>query len=264
MNEVSGSIQRCAPWVGSRSRAGYSGRALDGRRMRFVVVNDSPQPCPYLPGQHARMPLRLPVERIAPDGFDALLAEGDRRFGPMLYRTQCPSCRACEPIRVPVSRFEPSRSQRRVLRKNDGTIDVRVVRPELTPRHVELFNRHKNERGLSLGEDATDAESYRFHLIETCVDTREIQYLLGTKLVAVSILDLGRTSASSVYHFFDPDHGERALGVYSVLKEIEWCAAQRIEWYYLGLYVRECRSLAYKAQYRPHERRVDGVWREER
>jgi arginine-tRNA-protein transferase len=114
-----------------------------------------------------------------------------------------------------------------------------------------------------LDEEPTDGEAYRFHLVETCVDTREVQYWLGDALIAVSILDVGRTSASSVYHYFDPDHARRAPGVYSVLKEIAWCREQGIEWYYLGLYVRDCRSLSYKAGYRPHQRRIEGVWRDQ-
>ena len=233
------------------------------RRVKFTVVHDGTEPCPYLPGRVARMPLRLPLERIAPAAFDALLEQGDRRFGPLLYRTRCPTCSACEPIRVPVRGFLPSKTHRRVRRRNDGHITVEVGAPAITARHLELFNRHKSERGLERTAEPTTAESYRFHLVDTCVETREISYRLDGELIAVSILDIGHTSASSVYHYFDPDHSARALGVYSVLWEIEWCASVGLDWYYLGLFVADCQSLSYKAQYRPHQRRVDGVWRDE-
>ena len=228
--------------------------------MKFAVVHDATEECPYLPGRTARMPLRLPLEKIDRDAFDALLAQGDRRFGPLLYRTRCPECSSCEPIRVPTGTFEMTKSQRRVWRKNVDSVKVEIVAPEFTPAHLALFERHKRERGLARQEEPTTAEQYRFHLVDTCVDSREIRYSVGGALVAVSILDVGRTSASSVYHYFDPDHDARALGVFSALWEIAWCARESIDWYYLGLFVADCRSLAYKAQYRPHERRVDGVW----
>lgn len=229
-------------------------------RVKFAVVHDGTEACPYLPGRLARMPLRLPLEQVTPEAFDALLEQGDRRFGPLLYRTRCPECSACEPIRVPVAQFRPSKTQRRVWRRNEGEITVEVGAPTITERHLELFNRHKHERGLERSVEVTTAESYRFHLVDTCVDSREVRYLLGGELIAVSILDVGRASASSVYHFFDPDQSARALGVYSVMWEIAWCASVGIEWYYLGLFVADCQSLSYKAQYRPHERRVNGVW----
>lgn len=229
-------------------------------RRRFLVVSDTVEPCPYIPGQSSRLPLRMPLERLSPEAFDDLLAQGDRRFGPFLYRTECPACDACEPIRVPVARFRASRSQRRSLRKNPD-VTVTLAEPAATPRHVEIYNRHQMERGLARTPEPTTLAEYRLHLVQSCVTTREVRYEVGGELVAFSILDLGARSASSVYHAFDPDESSRSLGVFSVLREIELCRELGLEWYYLGLYVGACRHLAYKATYFPHERRVHGVWR---
>jgi arginine-tRNA-protein transferase len=76
----------------------------------------------------------------------------------------------------------------------------------------------------------------------------------------VSLLDLGRTSANSAYHYFDPAQSELSIGVYSVLKEMEWCRERGYQWYYLGLWVRDCGALRYKTNYAPHERLVRGRW----
>jgi len=230
--------------------------------VRFLVVANETEACPYLPGRTMCLPLRMPLSRLGPEQFDQQLAEGDRRTGPLLYRPQCPTCDACEAIRVPVDRFRPTRSQRRVWRKNDDEIEVRRVRPTVTPRHLELYNRHSRERGLSLRTELATEKDYRFFLVETCADTWEIQYRVDGRLIAVSILDLGREAVSSVYHYFDPDEEHRSLGVYSVLKELALCAEWGVTWYYLGLYVAECAHLNYKATYWPNQRRVHGVWRE--
>jgi arginyl-tRNA--protein-N-Asp/Glu arginylyltransferase len=227
--------------------------------MMFRVVWDQLEPCPYRDGQTARLPLRLPARVLTGVELDNALESGDRRSGRMLYRTRCPSCAACEPLRVPVARFRPSPSQRRAVRKNPD-ITVEVGAPDASAAHVALFNRHKLERGLARTEEPLSSANYSAWLVDTCVDTREFRYYAGGRLVAVSILDIGRTSASSVYHYFDPDEARRSLGVYSVLREIEWCAANGIDWYYLGFYVSDCTHLAYKATYYPHQRRVDGVW----
>jgi arginine-tRNA-protein transferase len=150
-----------------------------------------------------------------------------------------------------------------VARRNRGEVTIEVAAPTVTEAHLSLFNRHKFERGLAQGdEERTDATGYRFHMVDTCTLSREVRYLVNGKMVAVSVLDFGQRAASSVYHYFDPDESDRSLGVYSVLAEIELCRRLSIEWYYLGLYVADCRRLAYKAQYHPHERRIAGSWRE--
>jgi hypothetical protein len=74
------------------------------------------------------------------------------------------------------------------------------------------------------------------------------------------ILDFGRDSVSSVYHYFDPDEAWRSLGVYSVLQEVALVRELGYRWYYLGFYVADCTHLSYKAEYYPHQRRVRGQW----
>ena len=229
--------------------------------MDFRIVWDQPEACPYLPGQTARLPLRVPKRMLNPDETEAQLEAGDRRSGRMLYKTSCPACSACEPLRVPVGDFVPSKSQRRVWARNVDEITVRIGPPVIDEARLTLFNRHKMERGLSRSGEPMTALAYRQWLVDTCMDTVEITYLEGEKLLAVSILDLGRVAASSVYHYFDPDAGRRSLGVFSALIEIEWLRQQGKLWYYFGLYVADCTHLSYKADYRPHERLAGGVWR---
>lgn len=221
---------------------------------------DQVEPCPYREGQSARLPLRLPMARLTPEQFDACLAAGDRRSGRMLYRTRCPSCTSCEPLRVPVSQFQPSKSQRRAWKRNADDVRLSVGPPLVDQQRLSLFNRHKLERNLSASGEPLSELAYMSWLVDTCVDTREFSYWLGERLVAVSVLDCGTTSVSSVYHYFDPDESDRSLGVFSVLAELAWAQAHQFHWYYLGFYVSDCQHLRYKADYRPHERRVGGVW----
>jgi arginine-tRNA-protein transferase len=77
----------------------------------------------------------------------------------------------------------------------------------------------------------------------------------------VGIVDLGRESLSSVYFYFDPDRADLSPGVFSVLQEVELCRRTGRKYLYLGLFVKDCRHLAYKADYEPHERLIGGAWR---
>lgn len=228
---------------------------------REQVVHDELEPCPYLPGRVARLPLRWQFHDLTPAEFDLSLALGDRRVGRMLYRTACPECAACEPLRIPVQRFEPGKSHRRVLRRNE---DLRV---ELGPAHfseekLDLYNRHKFERGLAKDESLMTRRGYEGWFLRSCTRTWEMRYLLGSKLVGLGILDVGELDTSSVYFFFDPDESKRSLGTFSTLVEIETLRRRGGRYHYMGLYVAECRHLSYKAAYFPHERRLDGRWQE--
>jgi arginine-tRNA-protein transferase len=226
------------------------------------LVYDGLQACPYLPGQVARLPLYRQLRPLGPDRLDDRLAQAERRVGSCTYRTACPTCSACEGIRVPVATFAPSRSQRRVLAR---CADVRVEMgpAEVSDARLELFARHKQVRGLAgADEPAHDTAEYDNWLVRTCTFTMEMRYWLGERLVGVGVVDVGRTALSSVYFYYEPDSdvARLSLGVFSVLQEIALCRRTGRTHLYLGLYVADCRHLAYKADYGPHERYRDGRW----
>lgn len=215
----------------------------------------------YLPGRVARLPLRLPARQLSHTEFRRRLEEGDRRQGVLLYRPSCPSCQACEPIRIDVEAFEPSRTQRRVLRRGDAEFDIEIDRPSVTIEKVNLYNRHKIERGLVIGEDLVDPVGYEQFLVETCTDTIEVHFRRRGALVGVAVTDRAEDALSAVYFYFDPDQAALSPGTYSILKHVELCRRWNLRHLYLGLYVGGCRSLEYKAAYLPHERLVGGNWR---
>ncbi len=223
------------------------------------IVHDRFEDCVYRPGQVARCPARVPLEPLTASQLDFLLEQGDQRVGGTVFRTECPFCSACEPVRVDIARFTPSRTQRRVFRRNED-LAVELGPPTLTRRRVALWNRHRKARGLMTEHGRRDPIGYQEWLVESCAPTQEVRYRAAGRLIAVSLLDLGVTSANSAYHYYDPAHADRSLGVYSVLREIELCRQLGMRWYYLGLWVSDCAALRYKSGYHPHERFVRGQW----
>ena len=243
-------------------------RTIELMRGKLPVATDPPERlvldevmrCPYLPGQRARLPLRLPVRRLRPNELSQRLAAGDRRQGVLLYRPSCPSCRACEAIRLEAPAFTFTKTQRRVLRRGDAALETAVAQPTLTSEKVALYNRHKVGRGLMTGDGLVDAEAYEQFLVDTCTDTLELTYRHNGTLIGVAIADRAADALSAVYCFYDPAYAYLSPGVYSILKQLELCRAWGLRYLYLGLYVAGCRSMAYKARYLPHERLVDGKW----
>lgn len=223
-------------------------------------MHDAPSPCPYLDGEISRLPLRLPIRRLRREELGRRLSGGDRRQGLMLYRTACPTCLACEPIRIDVERFAPGRTQRRIQRRGDERIEVRVGSLEPTFEKVVLYNKHKRGRGLSTGERAIDFDGYTAFLGESCCDSFELRYYIDNTLFGVAIVDRADDALSAVYFYFDPAHQRLSPGVFSVMKQIELCRRWGLRYLYLGLYIEQCSSMAYKHRYLPHERLLDGRW----
>ena len=225
-----------------------------------IVVFDVPHPCSYLPGRTARLPYRHPVAMLAPEQFDQRLAEGDRRSGVFLYRTQCPACRACQPIRLDVEKFRPDATQRRMQRRGDALLTVEIGPPIVDPERVRLFNLHRDGRGLGNDDSPLDEHAYAEFLTDTCCETLELSYWHEGRLVAVAIADAGHNSLSAVYCFYDPSFKLLSLGTYSILREVQFCRATDRRYLYLGFFIAESPHMSYKSSFQPHQRLVEGEW----
>ena len=60
-------------------------------------------------------------------------------------------------------------------------------------------------------------------------------------------------SLNSIYALTEPGLSRRSLGVYDVLCEIEEARRRSKSHLYLGYYISGCKSMEYKASYRPHQ-----------
>ncbi|MBP8215572.1 MAG: arginyltransferase, partial [Propionivibrio sp.] len=49
---------------------------------------------------------------------------------------------------------------------------------------------------------------------------------------------------------------------YNILWQIAQCNANKLPYLYLGYWIRESRKMAYKADFRPIEGLIGGVWQE--
>lgn len=228
-----------------------------------LMLYDEHEPCPYLPEQVARLPMRLPLRALTPEETDMHLADGDRRHGRLLYRTACPKCKACEPLRIDVGKLVMSRTQRRIKRRGDRVLVVDVGPPTYTPERLDLYARHKAARELDRqsGRPLDDA-GYRAFLVDTCLDSIELRYRLRGRLVGIAVADRGATSLSAVYCFYDPSYPSLSIGTYSILKQAELCQAWGMRYLYLGLYIAQNEHMRYKARFGPHERLICGTWQQ--
>ncbi|MBX3420446.1 MAG: arginyltransferase [Pirellulaceae bacterium] len=223
------------------------------------VFSDDSSPCSYLPDQVARLPMCLPTVAVGLDQFDQLMELGYRRSGSFYYRPHCPTCTACQPIRLEVSRFQPSRSQRRALQRSTG-MDFRLDEPTVDTERVDLFNRHRLQRQLARNQQPLTVDDYRSFLLHAPNASLELSLWMQDHLIAISITDVGRNCLSAVYCFFEPACAAWSPGTLCILRQIELAQRHGLQWLYLGYYVATNRHLNYKAKYRPHQRRIEDTW----
>ena len=209
--------------------------------------------------------------------FDIILSEGFRRSGSYVYRADCPDCKACIPIRIFPDAFEPSKSQRRVLEKNrDLAVTITTKADEfVTDEKVALFRiydkRHNPDSEKSFDEAkktlidmngiCRTAEDGRYESFYS--GTINMDYRYSGKLIGVGIIDTGKESLSSNYFYYDTsdETKKRSIGTYSILREIELCRTFHLQRYYLGYWLKDCKSMVYKSNCKPHELLIDGKWK---
>jgi len=218
-----------------------------------------PHPCGYLPGRTATSLFLDPRCVVDSARYTGYVAMGFRRSGDLIYRPHCRECNACTPVRVPVARFQPNRSQRRIWQRNQD-LEMRARPAVFDPEHFALYLRYQETRHPGGGMDDTDPKKYANFLLSRHIDTRFYEMRCGGALLGVVVLDALNDGLSAVYTFFEPAAKARALGVYAVLWEIEHARALELSHVYLGYLIRECPKMAYKENYRPLEALLDGRW----
>lgn len=226
---------------------------------RRATFYSSLSPCEYLPDRQWRLryDVRPDLDQRA---YAELLHAGWRRIGPALFRPECPSCRMCLSLRVPVEQFTPSTSQRRVWKRNVRDMTVRVGAPSITAGKAALFARFHDHGHATKGWPGRDETNLALFL-QNPFPTEEWTYYAGDRLVGVGYVDALATGLSAIYFFHEPEEKRRSLGTFNVLALIASARQRQLPHVYLGYYVRGCRSLEYKARFRPHEvLGPDGAW----
>jgi arginyl-tRNA--protein-N-Asp/Glu arginylyltransferase len=206
-------------------------------------------PCPYLPGREARHVTLVPRPLSGPV-YHALMDLNFRRMGEVFYKPVCEACSACRMLRVPVAGFTPSRAQRRTRERNRD-LRIRVAAPQPTEEKLALYRTYLEARHV--GSMDGSAEEFEAFLYSSGIDTFEVEYRVGEKLLGVGIMDVTPLALSAVYFYFDPAQAVRSPGVFNVLWLLEEAGRRGAPWLYLGYYVAEASSMRYKASYRPSQ-----------
>jgi leucyl-tRNA---protein transferase len=216
-------------------------------------------PCSYLDNHHAQSAFVHPDFPLSASIYTELLAQGFRRSGDHVYRPHCQQCTSCIAARVPVYDFQPARNQKRCLHKNQ-LITAHIKPANFEPQHFELYMRYQKHKHPDSEMVETSPEQYLDFLSCSWCTTQFVEFSINDELAAVAIVDQLDNALSAVYTFFDPKFSSYSLGVYSVLWQINHAKLQQLQWLYLGYWIKDCRKMSYKTQYRPIQLLTDNHW----
>ena len=175
------------------------------------------------------------AESVTSAQLDMLLADGWRHFGTHFFRYNLgvyeDEIRRVIPLRIRVADFTLSKSQRRISRRN-ADLNVKIQPIEITDENEALFDRHKRRFKSGVPDSIYDFVST--DAANGPTEGLEVSVRDGDKLVAASFFDVGETSISSIYGIFDPNATSRSLGIFTMLKEIEYARDSGKTLYYHG------------------------------
>jgi arginine-tRNA-protein transferase len=183
----------------------------------------------------------------------------------VLYRPSCADCAACLSARINVADFSPSKSQRRVARRNLH-IERRATSSWATEEQYDLFRRYLESRHATGGMADMDAFEFAAMIEETPIRTRVVEYSDAETgaLVAACLTDVLDDGVSLVYSFFDPDLERNSLGTYVILDHIEIAREAGLPNVYLGYWVPGSAKMGYKAAFSGLEVYIGGEWQKMR
>lgn len=194
------------------------------------------------------------TESVSPAELDEYLAKGWRHFGTEFFRYNLgvydDEIRLVIPLRIRLGCFAPSKSQARTLRKNSdlfyqfGPIRITDEVELLFERHKKRFKQHPPDSIHTFFSDQP--------ALKPC-DAFQLTVTERERLIATSFFDVGGASISGIYAVFDPDDSHRRLGIFTMLKEIEFAIAGGKNFYYQGYCYSGGSFYDYKKRFRGSE-----------
>jgi leucyl-tRNA---protein transferase len=232
------------------------------KRLQFYVT--TPYQCGYIPKKLAQSLIASPQNLVDGQVYSGLIQQGFRRSGKFAYRPHCENCVACTPIRIKLESFKPNRSQIRAYKKHTN-LTVSIQPLNFQEDHFDLYTEYQKlrhpEESLANIEEKNEAEQYRQFLCQSNVESLMVEFKdenNNTKIVCV--IDIVQDGVSAVYTFYDATNVKASYGTFAIMWLSEWTKSLNLPFLYLGYWIEESPKMAYKQQFKPQERLIDGEW----
>ncbi|MCW2099003.1 UNVERIFIED_ORG: arginine-tRNA-protein transferase [Pseudomonas psychrophila] len=226
-------------------------------RLKFYATQ--PHACSYLPDEQATTLFLDPSQPMDVQVYADLSEMGFRRSGDHLYRPHCVNCDACTPARIPVQTFIPNRQQKRIFKRN-ADLQVKAAKPSFSDEYFALYKRYIELRHADGDMYPPSREQFSTFLVRDLPFSTFYEFRLDGRLLAVAVTDVLPNGLSAVYTFYEPDEERRSLGRYGILWQIAETRRLGLNALYLGYWIKNCKKMNYKTEYRPIELLINQRW----
>jgi leucyl-tRNA---protein transferase len=190
------------------------------------------------------------LELASPELMDRCWAQGWRHFGSYFFRyskrADSGGLTTITPLRMRLEDFVLSTSQTRVIKRN-SSLELRIQDASIDLEKHKLFALHSQR----FSENVPDSlySFLGFQPARVPCETKELALFKDGRLIAVTFLDIGATSTSSIYSIYDPSQSKHSLGVYLILCSIKHSIALGKTFYYPGYATLEPSAYDYKKRF---------------
>jgi len=233
------------------------------QKLQFYVTTG--YTCGYLPNKMAQSLIAAPQHLVDAKVYSGLIQQGFRRSGKFSYRPHCESCQECIPVRIILDQFSPNRSQKRAFKQHNN-LTTAILPVGFHEEHYALYvsyqrARHSEEKIQDeTAPQENDVEQYQSFLCQSNVESVMVEFRENEQLKMVSVIDIVRDGISAVYTFYETKDTATSYGTYNVLWQTLWAKELGLPYLYLGYWIRDSKKMAYKQNYQPLEKLIDGEW----
>ncbi|PPD48952.1 MAG: arginyltransferase [Methylotenera sp.] len=233
------------------------------QKLQFYVTTG--YTCGYLPNKMAQSLIAAPQHLVDAKVYSGLIQQGFRRSGKFSYRPHCENCQECIPVRIILDQFSPNRSQKRAFKQHNN-LTTAILPVGFHEEHYALYAsyqraRHSEEKIQDeTAPQENDVEQYQSFLCQSNVESVMVEFRENEQLKMVSVIDIVRDGISAVYTFYETKNTATSYGTYNVLWQTLWAKELGLPYLYLGYWIRDSKKMAYKQNYQPLEKLIDGEW----
>ena len=153
----------------------------------------------------------------------------------------------------------PNRQQKRIFKRN-ADLQVQAVKPVFSEENFALYQRYIEQRHADGDMYPPSRDQFSTFLVRDLPFSKFYEFRLDGRLLAVAVTDVLPNGLSAVYTFYEPAEARRSVGRYGILWQIGEARRLGLDALYLGYWIKNCKKMNYKTEYRPIELLINQRW----
>lgn len=215
--------------------------------------------CSYLDNKQERKIFTIMDDPGQTYEYESLIKLGFRRSHNILYNQVCDSCNLCKSIRISCLNFKPSKSEKRVLKKNCNVFQ-KNLKAEPSLKQFKLFKKYLKFKHDKSEMNEMNYDDYKKMMEAPGIETQIYEYYYQDELAACVISDFLDDAISMVYSFYSENFLKNSMGKFMILDHFELANKLNKKYVYLGYWVEGCDKMDYKSKFNSSEILINNKW----